>query len=78
MLRTARYLAVRGKNFLSLEFWTKFPGEAEVHKLFFYNRVEDMSKEASMPKTSSICSTVSIDLRQTDRHRAIATVPALT
>ena len=58
--------------------WDKVPGEAEVHKLFFYNRVEDMSKEASMPKTSSICSTVSIDLRQTDRHRAIATVPALT
>ena len=68
------------RNFLSPEFRTKFQKEvllfSEITE-FPFNVVYDGWKEAHMPKSSSIRSTVSIEHRlvtdrQTDRQRPVA------
>ena len=68
------------RNFLSPEFRTKFQKEvllfSEITE-FPFNIVYDGWKEAHMPKSSSIRSTVSIEHRlvtdrQTDRQRPVA------
>ena len=70
-------------NFLSPEFRTKFQREVSLFleiTEFLFNTVWDGWKEAHMPKTSSIRSTVSIEHRlvsvdrrtDTDGHRLMA------
>jgi len=78
------------RNFPSPELMKKFPREVPLFlemAEFAVNTVYDGWKEASMPKTSSIRSAVSIEHRlvtdrqtdrQTDGHRAMASTRAST
>ena len=63
------------QNFISPEFRTKLQRKVPCLQIreFPYNKVNGRPKEASMPKTSSLRTDVSIEHQLvTDRHRAIA------
>ena len=69
------------RNFLSLEFGTKFQTEAPLFleiPEFPFNTVEDRWNEVPVPQTGQIRSTVSIELRLvTDTDTWPLLVPAL-